>query len=88
MTQEEIEKAAHLHTEKYSADAYYSGSIGAFISGANWRIKKLWHDASEKPDMSKEIIVIYPDKSCRVFRPNGVWETLIEVDKFIRWAYV
>ncbi len=38
--------------------------------------------------MSKEIIVIYPDKSCSVFRPNGVWETLIEVDKFIRWAYV
>lgn len=99
MKREEIEKAS----KKYANENAYIPSDGyaennmiemkesfaeAFKDGVEWRINSVWHDASEKPDMSKEIIVIYPDKSCRVFRPNGVWETLIEVDKFIRWAYV
>lgn len=90
MIKEDTEKAANdLADREYEyndidRNALYKG----FYWGAQWRINSVWHDTSEKPDMSKEIIVIYPDKSCRVFRPNGVWETLIEVDKFIRWAYV
>ena len=90
MTKEDTEKAANDFADReyeyndIDRNALYKG----FYWGAQWRINSVWHDASEKPDMSKEIIVIYPDKSCRVFRPNGVWETLIEVDKFIRWAYV
>lgn len=95
MLKEDIKKAKAENAERIANIAYSGGGhIGqddletAFENGAEWRINSVWHDASEKPDMSKEIIVIYPDKSCRVFRPNGVWETLIEVDKFIRWAYV
>ena len=90
MIKEDTEKAANDFADReyeyndIDRNALYKG----FYWGAQWRINSVWHDASEKPDMSKEIIVIYPDKSCRVFRPNGVWETLIEVDKFIRWAYV
>jgi hypothetical protein len=90
MIKEDTEKAANDFADReyeyndIDRNALYKG----FYWGAQWRINSVWHDTSEKPDMSKEIIVIYPDKSCRVFRPNGVWETLIEVDKFIRWAYV
>ena len=84
MISEEVKKAAEEYA--WRGDMYDLQT--AFKVAAEWRINSVWHDASEKPDMSKEIIVIYPDKSCRVFRPNGVWETLIEVDKFIRWAYV
>lgn len=90
MIKEDTKKAANDFADReyeyndIDRNALYKG----FYWGAQWRINSVWHDASEKPDMSKEIIVIYPDKSCRVFRPNGVWETLIEVDKFIRWAYV
>ena len=90
MIKEDVEKAANDFADReyeyndIDRNALYKG----FYWGAQWRINSVWHDASEKPDMSKEIIVIYPDKSCRVFRPNGVWGTLIEVDKFIRWAYV
>lgn len=90
MIKEDTEKAANDFADReyeyndIDRNALYKG----FYWGAQWRISSVWHDTSEKPDMSKEIIVIYPDKSCRVFRPNGVWETLIEVDKFIRWAYV
>lgn len=95
MSKEDIKKAKAENAERIANIAYSGGGhIGqddletAFENGAEWLINSVWHDTSEKPDMSKEIIVIYPDKSCRVFRPNGVWETLIEVDKFIRWAYV
>lgn len=90
MIKEDTEKAANDFADReyeyndIDRNALYKG----FYWGAQWRINSVWHDTSEKPDMSKEIIVIYPNKSCRVFRPNGVWETLIEVDKFIRWAYV
>lgn len=90
MIKEDTEKAANDFADReyeyndIDRNALYKG----FYWGAQWRINSVWHDTSEKPDMSKEIIVIYPDKSCRVFRPNGVWETLIEVDKFIRWAYI
>lgn len=92
MTNKDIKNAAERNTEEYVKNGDLRGFRGSyrlgFIAGADWRINSVWHDTSEKPDMSKEIIVIYPDKSCRVFFPNGVWETLIEVDKFIRWAYV
>lgn len=92
MIKEDTEKAALKGVEEYVNSGNLKGFRGSyckgFMEGADWRINSVWHDTSEKPDMSKEIIVIYPDKSCRVFRPNGVWETLIEVDKFIRWAYV
>lgn len=95
MKKEYIEKKSQECTERLANIAYAGGGhIGqddlqeAFIIGANWCINSVWHDASEKPDISKEIIVIYPDKSCRVFRPNGVWKTLIKVDKFIKWAYI
>ena len=31
---------------------------------------------------------MYSNKSCRVFLPNGIWDNLIKVDKFIKWAYI
>lgn len=34
MKKEDVEKAAHEHSERYSADAYYSRDIGSFIDAA------------------------------------------------------
>ena len=58
MKKEDVEKAAHEYSERYSADAYYSGAIGSFIAGAEWRINSIWHDASEKPKDNAMILII------------------------------
>lgn len=48
MRREYIEKAAHLHAEKYSTDAYNAGPIGAFIAGAEWFMKSLFHKTKDE----------------------------------------
>lgn len=47
MKREDIEKAAAIYTAQ-SEDSDYAEVRDvkqAFVSGANWRIKSVWHDA-------------------------------------------
>ena len=65
--------------------------IGLVISVSDeWRINSVWHDAREKPDKGKLLIVedidgaydlVYSTKS----KP---WEELSEKDHYMRWAYI
>lgn len=93
MKREDIEKAAMeysgLSDNSKDPDSRLRGALCiAFKDGANWHINSVWHDANEQPDRGKDIIVMYSNKSCRVFLPNGIWDNLIKVDKFIKWAYI
>ena len=68
MTRKDIEKAAHLHAEKYSADAYKLGPIGAFIAGVEWFMKSLFHKTKDEVpqpigDYANEV---YPQIPCLV----------------------
>lgn len=97
MNKEQIRKAAENYAGKirkelafhiyapYQVEDYVQE---AFDDGAEWYINSVWHDANEQPDRGKDIIVMYSNKSCRVFLPNGIWDNLIKLDKFIKWAYI
>lgn len=94
MKQEDIEKAAKIYQGK-DHDIWTDKGITtelqkAFKAGAEWRINSVWHDAREKPDKGKLLIVedingaydlVYLPKS----KP---WEELSEKDHYMRWAYI
>lgn len=71
MRREDIKEAAINYDSRLVA-------FRAFMKGAEWRINSVWHDANEQPDRGKDIIVMYSNKSCRVFLPNGIWDNLIK----------
>jgi hypothetical protein len=91
MKQVDIEKAA----------GEYSGSIlgfrdnptvmdkhKAFADGADWRINSVWHDRTEQADTSKELMLMYSNRSCRITQLNLTWDGFLSVDMFINWAYI
>lgn len=88
MKKEDVEKAAHEHSERYSSDAYYSGDIGSFIAGAEWRINSVWHDASEKPKDNAMILIIdrfgFP---FFCFPNSNEWEEKRLLLDAFKWAY-
>ena len=93
MTREQIEKAAKetlvnepAELQATKIDAFQRG----FVAGAQWRINVVWHDRIEKPDTSKELILMYSDGSVRItlLNPNLTFDGFLSVDTFIKWAYV
>lgn len=60
MTQEEIDRAAVdscvIERDIFNPELtpYYEQG---FKDGANWRIKKLWHDTSEEPEVDRHCII-------------------------------
>ena len=50
----------------------------AFIKGADWRINSVWHDASERPDKGKMLIVEDIDSAY----------DLVYLTKSKPWAYI
>ena len=103
MTQEQIERAADL----YSANAtptFVDGCFArhatadAFEAGAQWRINSVWHDASERPEVNKRVLVEFFNKygnyvyyRLKAFKPAQLKHWGIEMaflDKIIRWTYI
>lgn len=65
-----------------------------FKDGANWRIKKLWHDASEEPAEREMLVVI--DKDGDITQNDFMIDEFIGCDKWvdyvkdvgiIKWCY-
>ena len=89
MNRETIEKAA----------GEYSGSVfgfkdnpavmakhKAFMAGADWRIKSVWHDVEEKPNGMFVIIIDFGDEiGAEEF---GLGMTAEDLNGAKRWAYV
>lgn len=87
MKRKDIEKAA----------GDYSGSIlgfrennsvmqkhKAFVDGAEWRIKSVWHDATEKPKLGELIIVEVYGK----IWDYGEYDVCDTIHPKARWAYM
>jgi hypothetical protein len=62
----------------------------AFIKGADWRINSVWHDASERPDKGKMLIVEDIDSAYDLvyLTKSKPWEELSEKNHYMRWAYI
>ena len=101
MTREQIEKAAvgyAVENSWYPGETSYESDIkemeesfaDAFKAGAQWRINVVWHDRAEKPDTSKELILMYSNGSVRItlLNPNLTFDGFLSIDTFIKWAYV
>lgn len=69
-----------------------------FIAGAQWRINSVWHDASERPEVNKRVLVEFFNKygnyvyyRLKAFKPAQLKHWGIEMaflDKIIRWTYI
>lgn len=89
MKQEDIEKAAHLHSEEFSTDAYKSGSIGSFIAGSNWRINSVWHYDKSAPMINKPFLLVFHKGAIVLqIKSEEDWNILIKDRIYVKWAYV
>lgn len=93
----------------YEEDNYDAGRLNAtdevgfyaFTKGAQWRINSVWHDASEKPELGKELLIeIEYDNGIKDYilplrgdHPNMITDEqgvcfFLHDAKIIRWAYI
>lgn len=65
-------------------------AVPLFKAGAEWRINSVWHDAREKPDKGKLLIVEDIDGAYDLvyLTKSKPWEELSEKDYYMRWAYI
>ena len=61
-----------------------------FENGSEWRINSVWHDASERPDKGKLLIVEDIDSAYDLvyLTKSKPWEELSEKNHYMRWAYI
>ena len=96
MTREQIEKEARGYIrDVYAGDGYFLPDYeeevrDAFISGARWCIDSVWHDASEKPENGRYILVDKGYRFQEVWKQDICDDWLNDVNYFgvKRWAYV
>lgn len=99
MNKEDIKNEAASYVEDILGLDYIGESEAerAFIAGASWRINSVWHDAKEKPEEDRSILVELGNGTCCMFYNRLHFETKSdayhinrEVDAYriIRWAYV
>lgn len=102
----ELEKNAISYAEGYADVGYDDDQIAsvrdAFIDGAKWQKKQVWHSANEEPDPSRllcvccanfrdKIIVIdeYKPKEQRFYYEDGEhYDYVSLVHKGLKWAYI
>lgn len=102
MTREQIEKAAKetLVNEPVEIQATKVGTFRrGFVTGAQWRINSVWHDASEVPEANKLVLVCFENVigeyvyyRIRAFKPNvlknwNMWNFSLD-KKVLYWCYL
>lgn len=94
MTREEIEKAAeqNISCENTLDLGTILENVGreSFVFGAEWRINSVWHDASERPDERRAVIIEYGENRISLHEKgyDGPWKYNVEQFGFKRWAYI
>ena len=91
MERDDIEKAAdYFAYGNWAGGGFEVASSNSFIAGANWRIGCVWHDAREKPDKGKLLIVEDIDSAYDLvyLTKSKPWEELSEKNHYMRWAYI
>lgn len=89
MKRKDIEKASF----KFGLENQVAPGLGGelrigFVAGAEWRINSVWHDKSEIPDLSQDVLIIFKNKICSIL--IGAVHTLSELKHYdyTNWAYV
>lgn len=60
----------------------------AFIAGAEWRIRRVWHRADENPEDGRALLAVTEDGRPLIAGPdNGEWEDSARELDIVRWAY-
>lgn len=59
-------------------------ALPLFVAGANWRIKSVWHDANEMPDLGEAIIVELFGKVW----DYGTYNVSDSIHPKAKWAYM
>lgn len=65
--------------------------VEAFLAGAEWRVRSIWHDPVEKPEITEIIWVERPknfDLMCLSDNRLEHWEERVAALRIKRWAYV
>ena len=87
----------HLYANTFVTDSNNPGFVDRFFEhtkaaewGANWRINSAWHDASERPDKGKMLIVEDIDSAYDLvyLTQSKPWEELSEKNHYMRGAYI
>lgn len=90
----ELQDGYNNHHHDINLYTVASATIGQyalplFIAGANWRINKMWHDASEKPKQGCMTLVVCSNGTSYVCGPNySDWNDAVRVFLIERWAYI
>ena len=96
MTREQIERAGRDYALDQLGIVGLPGraeAMKAFISGAQWRINSVWHDASDIAEPGKDCLVehMYEDGNVCIRidrRSEYEWINACYYDKILRWAYI
>lgn len=90
--EKKIKEAANtLYTGGKVLDANKKAS---FIRGVKWFKEAIWHDASEKPESDKCILIRFVDYKGNVeygtdiLAPPITWNNWVEICKITKWCYV
>ena len=82
MNDETIEKAAN---EKYADNTFaYKG----FITGAQWRINSVWHNASEKPNKNQLVLFECRKTYGKGYSVNFGENYELMKNVIVKWAYI
>ena len=100
MTREDIKNAVMEFAYKTGETDFNALSKG-FFKGVQWRITSVWHEASEKPELGKDILIeIEYDNGIKDYilplqgdHPNVITDEqgvcfFLRDAKIIRWAYI
>lgn len=91
MTREEIEKAGRDYALDQLGIVGLPGraeAMKAFISGAQWRINSVWHDASEKPDKNQLVVFECRKTYGKGYSVNFGENYLLLKNVLLSWAYI
>lgn len=73
------------HIEK----AVVNVAVEAYVFGAQWRIKTVWHDVEMQPEDGRLTIVQFGDNKCLICGNNySEWNEIVKKLALKRWAYV
>ncbi len=93
-----ITEAADLNADKYnpcrSTLDKEEACRASFKDGVEWFKEVLWHDASEKPESDKCILIRFVDYKGNVEYGTDIlalpitWNNWVEIYKITKWCYV
>ena len=94
MRQEIIENAAEEYCRKYMKP-YFSSDKSTFVSGAEWRINSVWHEAIERPNNGKPFLYVakyrHTDEEkydTEYMSEEDSWDGFITEERLKKWAYI